>query len=75
VAFQYAGGDGPLQHARAGITPRVRTHDLRYTFATQPGAVVFRIETIQELLGHADIAETPDLRALHQRAKLSAVST
>ncbi len=43
---------------QAGITPRVRTHDLRHTFATQLRRRGVPIETIQELLGHADIAET-----------------
>lgn len=44
------------QHA--GITPIVRTHDLRHTFATQLRRRGVPIETIKELLGHADISET-----------------
>lgn len=43
---------------QAGITPIVRTHDLRHTFATQLRRRNVPIETIKELLGHADIAET-----------------
>ena len=42
----------------AGISPIVRTHDLRHTFATQLRRRSVPIETIKELLGHADIAET-----------------
>ena len=43
---------------QAGIHPIVRTHDLRHTFATQLRRRGVPIETIKELLGHADISET-----------------
>lgn len=43
---------------RAGIAPTVRTHDLRHTFATRLRRRGVNIETIKELLGHADIEET-----------------
>lgn len=43
---------------QAGISPVVRTHDLRHTFATQLRRRGVALETIQELLGHKDIAET-----------------
>jgi len=43
---------------RAGIAPVVRTHDLRHTFATRLRRAGVPMETLKELLGHADIRET-----------------
>jgi integrase len=42
----------------AGITKNVHTHVLRHTFATQLRQRGVPLETIKELLGHADIRET-----------------
>lgn len=43
---------------RCGIQPVIRTHDLRHTFATRLRKAGVALETIKELLGHADIQET-----------------
>jgi integrase/recombinase XerD len=43
---------------QAGITKNIHTHTLRHTFATQLRQRGVPLETIKELLGHADIRET-----------------
>jgi site-specific recombinase XerD len=43
---------------RAKITPHASTHDLRHTFATQMRRQGAPLESIKEILGHKDIADT-----------------
>jgi hypothetical protein len=59
--------DWPKMKKMAGVTRRVRFHDLRHTFASHmlqgtwaPGLVArpLRLEELRDLLGHADIAVT-----------------
>ena len=45
-----------VQHAK--ITKPIHTHSLRHTFATQLRKQGVALETIKELLGHADIRDT-----------------
>ena len=42
----------------AGITKRVTCHSLRHSFATQLLQDGYDIRTVQELLGHRDVATT-----------------
>jgi len=42
----------------AGITKPIHTHSLRHTFATQLRRQGVALETLQKLLGHADIRDT-----------------
>ena len=43
---------------RAGITKRVGTHTLRYSFATHLLEDGVNIRVVQELMGHADVKTT-----------------
>lgn len=65
-----------MQHCceHVGISPVVRTHDLRHTFATRLRAMGVQLETIKDLLGHADIAETMCYAHYNNREGLTAVS-
>ena len=42
----------------AGLTKRVNGHDLRRSFATHLLEAGYGIRTVQELLGHANVATT-----------------
>ena len=44
--------------AEAGLREEVRFHDLRHTFGTQAAAAGVPLRTLQEWLGHRDLATT-----------------
>jgi|GEM_PF-3886885 len=59
---------------KIGIEPVVRTHDLRHTFATRLRRAGVALETVKELLGHADIKETMMYAHYQDEEGLRAVS-
>lgn len=83
-AFVFPAGDGGPLHRKTLQRPlatankqsgvkRIRFHDTRHSFASQLIMVNVSVRTIQELLGHADLAMTMRYAHLVPRSKQEAI--